>query len=64
MKIAENIKYIQNNIADTLSKMGRKDEVTLVAVTKTHPVEVIEIALQLGIEHIGENKVQEAIVKQ
>jgi len=38
MKIAENIKYIQNNIADTLSKMGRKDEVTLVAVTKTHPV--------------------------
>ena len=60
MKIAENIKYIQNNIAETISKMGRKDEVTLVAVTKTHPVEVIEIALQLGIEHIGENKVQEA----
>jgi len=60
MNIAENIRYLQDNIAGILSRLGYKDEVTLVAVTKTHPVSVIESALQCGIEHIGENKVQEA----
>ena len=60
MTIAENIKHLQENIADILSRLNRKDEITLVAVTKTHPVEIIETALQSGIEHIGENRVQEA----
>ena len=60
MNIAENIKHLQDNIADILSRLNRKDEITLVAVTKTHPVEIIETALQSGIEHIGENRVQEA----
>ena len=60
MTIAENIKHLQENIADILSRLNRNDEITLVAVTKTHPVEIIETALQSGIEHIGENRVQEA----
>ena len=60
MTIADNIKYLQDNIAGILSRLGYNDDVTLVAVTKTHPVSVIESALQCGIEHIGENKVQEA----
>lgn len=36
---------------------------TLIAVTKTHPLTVIEEAIRLGITDFGENKVQEAAAK-
>ncbi|MBW6513133.1 MAG: YggS family pyridoxal phosphate-dependent enzyme [Candidatus Syntrophosphaera sp.] len=62
--LADNIKRVQEKIGNKLSQLGRApDEVTLVAVTKTHPVETVEDALRLGIGHIGENKVQEALRK-
>lgn len=62
--IADNIKQVQEKIAAKLDKLGRaSDEVTLVAVTKTHPVDLIEEALRGGITQIGENKVQEALRK-
>jgi len=62
--IAENIKRVRESIANKLKDLGRpEDDVTLVAVTKTHPLEFIETALQNGITHIGENKVQEAMSK-
>ena len=35
-------------------------EVTLVAVTKRVPVDVIRAAARVGVRHIGENRVQEA----
>jgi pyridoxal phosphate enzyme (YggS family) len=35
------------------------DEVTLVAVTKTHPVEVMRAAYQAGLQDFGENRVEE-----
>ncbi|MEN6445261.1 MAG: YggS family pyridoxal phosphate-dependent enzyme [Candidatus Cloacimonas sp.] len=60
MNIAANILRLQESISETLIRTGRTDEVTLIAVTKTHPVEVMEEALRAGIKHIGENKVQEA----
>jgi pyridoxal phosphate enzyme (YggS family) len=37
--------------------------VTLVAVTKTHPVEVVQAAYQAGVQHFGENRVEEARLK-
>lgn len=40
------------------------DEVTIVAVTKNHPADVITEALSCGIQNIGENRVQEAKHKQ
>jgi pyridoxal phosphate enzyme (YggS family) len=41
-------------------KAGRKgEEITLVAVTKTQGVELVRMALDLGIKNIGENRVQE-----
>jgi len=59
--ITENIQSIKNKIENLLAKQGRSfDEIMLLAVTKTHPVERIEEALQNGIEFIAENKVQEA----
>ncbi|WP_409227558.1 YggS family pyridoxal phosphate-dependent enzyme [Gudongella sp. SC589] len=54
-----NLKDINNRITLALEKAGRKDDVSLVAVTKTLPVERIVEALDLGITDIGENKVQE-----
>src|SRR4029079_14941527 len=36
------------------------DEITLVAITKTHPTETLKAALALGLHDLGENRVQEA----
>ena len=62
--LADNLKIVQEKIEASLKK--RKEEkqtgnaVTLVAVTKNHAPEVITEALSLGVECIGENRVQEA----
>ena len=61
--IRDNLKRVQDTIDSTLTKIGRKDSVTIVAVTKTQPPDVIEAALQDGISIIGENRVQEALGK-
>ena len=61
--IGENLRRIQETIGNTMDKTGRSDSVTLVAVTKTQPAEMIEAALQAGISIIGENRVQEALQK-
>lgn len=58
--IAENLKIVQNKIqkACDLSLRSRR-EVTLIAVSKTKPVELIYEAIQEGQYTFGENKVQE-----
>lgn len=61
--IGDNLNRVQDTIDNTLAKTGRKDSVTIVAVTKTQPSEVIEAALLEGISIIGENRVQEAAQK-
>lgn len=58
--IADNLKRVQEIIEETLSKTGRKDSVTLIAVTKTVDPERINEAIEAGIKIIGENRVQEA----
>lgn len=64
MSIAKNIEIIRSKIDAQLEKSGRShEEITLIAVTKTYPVDAIESALKAGIKHIGENKVQEATRK-
>lgn len=66
--LAENLQVVQAKIADALSKRKAAkitgDAVTLVAVTKNHPAEVVTEALSCGIQNIGENRVQEAKHKQ
>lgn len=67
--LAENLKLVQEHIADAIAKRAEKnwltgDKVTLVAVTKNHPPEVITDIQALGIPNIGENRVQEAKHKQ
>ena len=62
--LADNLKIVQEKIEASLQKRKEAkqtgDNVTLVAVTKNHAPEVITEALSLGVECIGENRVQEA----
>ncbi|RMF62015.1 MAG: YggS family pyridoxal phosphate-dependent enzyme [Calditrichaeota bacterium] len=59
--LKKNITEVKNRIARAAERCGRSpQEITLVAVTKTIPVERINEAIQLGIQHIGENRIQEA----
>ncbi len=58
--IAANIADAQQRIADACKRAGRDaDAVTLVAVTKTHPMDYVRAAVAAGIRDLGENKVQE-----
>ena len=55
---------MQDRIAAAAVRAGRApDAVTLVAVSKTHPVEAVLAAMAAGQQHFGENRVQEAQTK-
>jgi PLP dependent protein len=58
--IAENLARIRERIACAAERAGRQaEEVTIVAVTKTHPASTIIEAFRAGLRHFGENRVQE-----
>src|SRR5215218_4175130 len=60
-QIADNIAAVQQRIADAARRAGRApEEITLIAVTKTHPSTLIAHALAAGLADCGENRVQEA----
>ena len=58
--VKENLKDVESKIAAACEKAGRqRSEVTLIAVSKTKPVELIRDAIDYGMKDFGENKVQE-----
>jgi pyridoxal phosphate enzyme (YggS family) len=60
MGIAENLLKINKEIEKAAKKSGRtKDDISLVAVTKTKPLQTIKDLIELGIRDFGENRVQE-----
>ena len=60
MGIRENSLEIQSRINDAAERSGRNPaDVTLVAVTKTHPPEVLAEAWEAGLRHFGENRAHE-----
>ena len=60
----ENYREVTEQIALAAEKSGRSpSEITLLAATKTVPVEVINHAIEAGITCIGENRVQELLEK-
>jgi pyridoxal phosphate enzyme (YggS family) len=62
--IATNIARVRERIAAAAVRGGREiDEITLVAVSKTKPLELVKLAYQAGIRDFGENRVQEALDK-
>ena len=59
--VAENVQAVRERVARACEKAGRSpEEVTIVAVTKTVPVELVKAAAECGITDFGENWVQEA----
>src|SRR5438067_9238915 len=63
-RLSANIAYVRSNIAEAAQRSGRSPgEITLVAVSKTVPVELVKIAYNLGVTDFGENRVQDALPK-
>ena len=64
MDLADNLGVLQERIHAACGRAGRDPtSVTLLAVTKSHPPEVVAAAARLGLNLFGENKVQEARAK-
>lgn len=58
--LKENLSAVEKNIEEACKKAGRaREEVTLIAVSKTKPVEMLKEIYDEGIRYFGENKVQE-----
>ena len=62
--VAENLVQVQKNIEESCGNVNRDPgEVTLIAVSKTKPVEMLREAYDAGARVFGENKVQEIVDK-
>ncbi len=62
--IAANLRAVQRRIAAAAERAGRDPaEITLVAVSKTQPIESIQAGYTAGLRHLGENRVEEAAEK-
>lgn len=60
-----NLKQVRNRIQAACQSAGRSTEnVQLLPVTKTHPVDAVHFALRSGLTAVGENRVQEASQKR
>lgn len=62
--LTANIAEVLAQIMAAAQRAGRDPaEITLVAVSKTKPLEMVKIAYNLGVTHFGENRIQEALTK-
>lgn len=62
--LSDNLQKVRSNIINSCEAVGRNpDEVTLIAVSKTKPVEILQEAYDAGARIFGENKVQEILDK-
>jgi pyridoxal phosphate enzyme (YggS family) len=64
-ELAENLAILEERLRAACAASGRpRDELTLIAVTKTYPASDIALLAELGVTDIGENRDQEAAPKQ
>jgi pyridoxal phosphate enzyme (YggS family) len=63
LDLAERVAEVRGRIADAIVRGGHRQEVTVVAVTKTHGPEAVHAAWAAGLRDVGENRVQEALGK-
>lgn len=64
VELRERLEEVRERIALSARRSGRNaDEITLIAVSKTHAAEVIRRAIEAGVTDLGENRVQEAEAK-
>ena len=63
-RVTVSLPEIRERISDAARRSGRgSDEVTLVAVTKAHPLEAVQAALSHGLFDVGENRAEELASK-
>src|SRR6266487_5665834 len=63
-QLAINIAYVRSTIVEAARRAGRApDEIKLIAVSKSKPVNLVQMAYNLGVTDFGENRVQEALPK-
>ena len=63
-QLRQRLQRVRERVVAAADRVNRRpDDVTLVAVSKTHPAEVIREAIEAGVTDLGENRVQEADVK-
>ena len=63
-RMVANIAHVRSLIAEAARRVGRTpQEITLMTVSKTMPVELVQMAYNLGVTDFGENRVQEALPK-
>ena len=62
--LKEQLNEVEQNIQQACDKVSRsREDVTLIAVSKTKPISVLQEAYNLGVRVFGENKVQELTEK-
>lgn len=63
--LASNLQEVERKIMETCDKAGRaREDITLIAVSKTKPVPMLQEIYNLGVRDFGENKVQELTDKE
>ena len=61
--VARRVEEARSRIVAAAARGGHGQEVTIIAVTKTHGPEAVEAAWRAGVHDVGENRVQEALAK-
>jgi pyridoxal phosphate enzyme (YggS family) len=61
--LASRVEEVKDRVARAAARGGHGQSVTVVAVTKTHGSEAVLAAWEAGLHNIGENRVQEALLK-
>ncbi|QKV95485.1 YggS family pyridoxal phosphate-dependent enzyme [Streptomyces sp. NA02950] len=63
-ELAANLAQVEERISAACAAAGRKrEEVTLIVVTKTYPASDVRLLAELGVRHVAENRDQEAAPK-
>jgi pyridoxal phosphate enzyme (YggS family) len=63
--VADRVATVRAAVAAAAEAAGRQpDEVTIVAVSKTHPPALLHAAVAAGLPDLGENRVQELVAKR
>ena len=63
LDLAGRVSEIRERISAATARGGHGQQVTIVAVTKTHEADAVQAAFDAGVPDVGENRVQEALRK-
>lgn len=63
-EIKTNLRKIRGNVARAAAEAGRTDKVRIMAVTKTVSADKVNFAIDMGVDLLGENRVQEYMEKR